>query len=55
MTAKERQRIARLESENAQLRAEIAKHLRIYGDTLMELVEARATIEAVRAAMGDQE
>jgi len=54
MTAKERQKMARLESENRQLREEIAKHMRIYGETLSDLITARARLEAVMAALVDE-
>ena len=51
MTSKERQRMQRLEAENRMLREEIAKHMRIYSNTLCELVEAKSKIELVKSAM----
>ena len=55
MTNKERMRMQRLESENRILREEMAKHIRIYGETLGNLVTAKATLEAVRAALEEKE
>ncbi|MBK9497339.1 MAG: hypothetical protein IPO08_23025 [Xanthomonadales bacterium] len=51
MTSKERQRMQRLEIENKMLRDEIAKHMRIYGDTLCELIDAKAKLDLVRSAL----
>lgn len=51
MTKAEARRLRRMEIENADLRAEMAKHLRIYGETLGELVTLRATIELLREVM----
>lgn len=51
MTSKERQRMQRLEAENRMLREEIAKHLRIHGNTLGELVKAKAKLELVQSAL----
>ncbi len=51
MTAKELQKMQRLEAENRMLREEIAKHMRIYSNTLCELVEAKSKIELVKSAL----
>lgn len=51
MTAKEAQRMQRLEAENKMLREEISKHMRIYSNTLCELIEAKAKLELVRSAL----
>jgi DNA-binding transcriptional regulator LsrR (DeoR family) len=54
MTSKERQRMQRLEVENKMLREEIAKHMRIYGDTLCKLVDAQAKLDLVKSALEDE-
>lgn len=51
MTSKERQRMQRLEAENKMLRDEIAKHMRIYGDQLCKLIDAKAKLELVKSAL----
>ena len=51
MTAKERQRIDRLESENAMLREQIAKHMRVYGDCLIEIIELRVKLDLIESAL----
>ena len=45
LPAAARLRIERLERENEELRAEIAKHMRIYGETLSELVTYKIRCE----------
>ena len=55
MTAKERQRLKRLEEENRMLRENHTKQLRIYSDLLVELIELKATLALVRSAVGDKE
>lgn len=51
MTAKERARLARLETENARLREQLDKQAKIYREQLYELVALKTTIELVSAAM----
>jgi hypothetical protein len=51
MTAKERQQMQRLQIENAELRAAVANHMRIYGDNLIEIIELKATLELVKEAL----
>ncbi len=56
MTAKEHTRLLRLEVENKQLREQIAKHLRIYGEQLSEICDMRVKLELIELAMrGDRE
>lgn len=38
-------KIARLERENEELRAKIANHMRVYGETLGELVTYKVRLE----------
>ena len=51
MTSKERQKMQRLEVENAQLREQHAKSMRIYGDNLIEIIELRAKLELIESAL----
>ena len=43
--ASARRKIERLERENDELREQIAKHMRIYGETLGELVTYKIRLE----------
>ena len=43
--ASARRKIERLERENEELRAKIAQHMRVYGDTLGELVTYKVRVE----------
>lgn len=45
----------RLESENVQLREKIAHHIKVYSDQLVEIVELKATLDAVRFALAEKE
>lgn len=51
MTAKERQKMQRLEIENRELREQHAKNMRIYGDNLMEIIELKAKLELIELAL----
>jgi hypothetical protein len=51
MTAKERQLIERLKIENMDLREAINKHLRIYGEQLVEIIELKAKLELIAQAL----
>lgn len=55
MTAKERARLERLERENALLREQNDKHIRVYGDLLTTIIELRARLDTVREAVGETE
>lgn len=55
MNSKERAHVARLEAENAQLRAQIEKHMQIYREQLYELVDLRTQLDLVRAAITKDE
>jgi len=48
MTARERAYVRRLELENAQLRAQNDKHIDIYREQTVELVELRAKLDLLR-------
>lgn len=51
MTAKEAQKMKRLELENAELRNKIDHHLDVYRDQLYELVELKAKLALVDSAL----
>lgn len=51
MTTKEAQKMRRLELENEELRAQLSKHMRVYGETLGDLVTLQATLSLVREAV----
>lgn len=53
MTAKERQRMQRLEIENRELREHQAKSMRIYSDCILEIIELRAKLELIQSAIGE--
>ena len=55
MNSKERAHVTRLEAENAQLRAQIEKHMQIYREQLYELVDLRTQLDLVRAAITKDE
>ena len=48
MTAKEKAKLRRLELENEQLRAQHARHIEVYRDQSLELIELRAKLELLR-------
>lgn len=54
MTSKERQRMQRLEVENKMLREQVVKYMRIYGDQLCELIDAKAKLELIKSALEDE-
>ena len=51
MTAKERQRMQRLEIENRELRERVSKDMSVYSDNLIEIIELKATLELVQIAL----
>lgn len=51
MTAKEAQRMQRLEAENRELREKIGQHMRVYGDQLVLICEMRAKLELIDSAL----
>lgn len=55
MTAKEQQKMRRLEIENSELRRTIAEHMRVYGEMLATVCEMRAKLDLVDHALhGDE-
>jgi hypothetical protein len=56
MTAKEAQKMRRLEMENAELRDKIANHMAAYGSALITICEMRAKLALIESALhGDDE
>ena len=52
VTAKERATLRRLELENQQLREKVGRHIEVYRDQLIELIELRATVDLLRELLG---
>ncbi len=52
MTAKEKAKLRRLELENEQLRAQHTRHIEVYRDQALELIELRAKLELLREVVG---
>ena len=48
MTAKEQAKLRRLELENEQLRQQHMRHIEVYRDQSIELIELRAQIQLLR-------
>ena len=56
MTAKEAQRMKRLEIENRELRAMLGQHTDVYRNQLFEIVEMRTKLQLIDMALhGDTE
>ena len=53
MTARERAYVRRLELENEQLRAQHARHIEVYRDQSLELIELRAKLDLLRELAND--
>lgn len=51
MTKKEQLKMAKLESENRHLRDQNRKHLEVYGDCVVELINLRARLELIELAV----
>ena len=43
--------MTRLEIENNALREKISRHMEVYGDQLIEIIELKATISLVQSAI----
>jgi hypothetical protein len=53
MTKKEQQKMQRLELENIQLRENHSKHMRVYGDLLIEIIELKAKLTLIQDAINE--
>lgn len=54
MTARDKQRLQRLEAENRMLRDKLAEHMRVYSDCLAEIIELKARLELVRSSISGE-
>lgn len=52
LTARDRAKLRRLELENAELRQANARHVDVYREQLVELIELRATLQLMRELLG---
>ena len=48
MTKREQDKLRRLELENAELRAQHMRHIEVYREQSLELIELRATLQQIR-------
>lgn len=55
MTKAEAQKMHRLELENKELREMNSKHISVYGDNLIQIIELKATIELIKYALEQHE
>ena len=51
MTAKEKQRMKRLEIENRELKSVLSKHTDVYRNQLFEIVEMKTKLQLIDMAM----
>ena len=54
MNSKERQKMQRLEIENRELREMCDKHIGVYRDQAIELIEMRTKIELIQLALNGE-
>ena len=54
MTKAEAQKMQRLELENKELREMNSKHISVYGDNIIQIIELKATIELIKSALEEQ-
>lgn len=54
MTKSEYTRLRRLELENAELRRQSDRHMEVYREQAMELIELRTTLQLLRELIGQQ-
>lgn len=53
MTAKERRELQRLRNENEELTSQLERHMRIYSDTLFELVRYKVALKDIHGLLVD--
>lgn len=53
MTKAEQARMRRLELENADLRRQCDKHIEVFRDQALELIELRARLQVLREVLSD--
>jgi hypothetical protein len=52
LTASDRAKLRRLELENAELRQANARHIEVFREQALELIELRATLQLMRELLG---
>jgi len=52
LTARDKAKLRRLELENAELRQANARHIDVYREQLVELIELRAKLQLMRELLG---
>lgn len=52
LTARDRAKLRRLELENAELRQANARHIEVFREQTLELIELRATLQLMRELLG---
>lgn len=52
MTAKDKTKLRRLELENEELRRMNDRHIEVYRENVLELIELRATVNLMREILG---
>lgn len=53
ITAKERRELNYLRNENAELREQLSRHMRVYSDNLLVLVRYKAALQSLQEAVTD--
>lgn len=53
MTAKERRELNHLRNENAELREQLSRHMRVYSDNLFELVRYKVALQNLQDALSE--
>lgn len=54
MTKQEQQKMHRIELENQSLREMNSRHIDVYRDNVIEIIELKATIELIKSALEQQ-
>lgn len=52
LTARDKAKLRRLELENAELRQANARHIEVFREQTLELIELRATLQLMRELLG---
>lgn len=52
LTARDKAKLRRLELENAELRQANARHIKVFHEQTLELIELRATLQLMRELLG---
>ena len=55
MNKREQIEMQRIKQENEMLREKISQHMRIYAETLTDVIELKARLDAARFALGGEQ